>query len=720
MAATATARSSQSTASAVRESFGPAGDAGGTGGEPWKAAMNSEEAPHRWLSSALKNSPVSKRRVIGDNSESEVLEPLSQMSGSAEDLNHLHAMIVAMDQRMSHEAQLRSDLENQLAERIGGLSGRVSASLSDQLDVMHEQLAEERAQRQVDSTSIRASLEVIRTWQSSGQVEALVRREVEEAVAKSTLRLEERFLKAVLTVDSGKAEVLERMASLKGEVCGRLDAAESSLSKLSHAETIQAKMDSLQKFADSLGNSTRSKEQKEMLAKVDERLLAYREQWEEDTAARLAAVEKAAAEAEAAKAECQQLAAGTSPKETNLDAAALGLCSKADVEALIEARFDAVQRELRIDPDESSRGLLSGGDKDALSTDKLGSITARLVVLEGAMSRQALTDQNLQTLWEDMQALTERFDVAMSPEADHLRKAKTDEDIRRLEMLVRERLVKVENQMDTMINEVGNLQASQEKIRERLAVERANNLERDVQVKERSELVQEKLQTLIDKLSAAPPSEEAAGTPTGIKPRLRKFSTSSNGSTAASKGKEVLTPKEKHDKQRSDLEVTSVKELMMEVMRGENQRLREENHEIRQNAAGRVRPASDATEWAGSRTLDRVKRWEERAQTPQAASTSPGGPYSEKDTHRVILQHEGGSTPPMGGAAPFRWKTAIRSGTFSVPNATAIQVERGRPGSPRASIGLPANSWVGQGVTAFRFHSRTSWPQDASLRMRST
>eukprot|EP00913_Durusdinium_trenchii_P018135 g17039.t1 len=132
----------------------------------------------------------------------------------------------APTQQVAAEQRLRCETEQRLTQHLNSLVG---VSISEQLDVLREQLVEERMQRQVDITALRSTLETVRSMALRSVQENLeeplgqcrcVKSEVDKSMGELRLSFEENNLK--------KSPEIEKLDQLSRSVEGRLSELERS------------------------------------------------------------------------------------------------------------------------------------------------------------------------------------------------------------------------------------------------------------------------------------------------------------------------------------------------------------------------------------------------------------------------------------------------------------------------------------------------------------
>ncbi|CAJ1371254.1 unnamed protein product [Effrenium voratum] len=104
----------------------------------------------------------------------------------AADADLLFARISKVEEQVAAQQRLRSETEQKLTQHLNSLV-LVGVSMSEQLDVIREQLAEERAQRQVDVTGLRASVEALRSLALRSvqeNLEECVKSEVDKSIGE--------------------------------------------------------------------------------------------------------------------------------------------------------------------------------------------------------------------------------------------------------------------------------------------------------------------------------------------------------------------------------------------------------------------------------------------------------------------------------------------------------------------------------------------------------
>eukprot|EP00438_Fugacium_kawagutii_P031535 Skav224988 [mRNA] locus=scaffold560:287504:294548:- [translate_table: standard] len=78
----------------------------------------------------------------------------------------LYARVSRVEEKVAAEQRARCETEQRLTQHLNSLVGEADhkgcVSISEQLDVLREQLVEERMQRQVEISAVRATIETIR------------------------------------------------------------------------------------------------------------------------------------------------------------------------------------------------------------------------------------------------------------------------------------------------------------------------------------------------------------------------------------------------------------------------------------------------------------------------------------------------------------------------------------------------------------------------------
>jgi len=198
----------------------------------------------------------------------------------------LQARISWVEEQCSAEQKQRAEMENRLTQHLNTLVG---ISISEQLDALRQQLIEERMQRQVDVTSVRANLESIRSEVGKGgrDIElSLKTSEVADSNTKLGMRLEEvaAELRARLDTLEVPADVTRHCArdatseasgSPESTVVGNLSLQQDVCRLQRQTASLEEQLGGLEQRFESFQGAG-SAELERTLALVDERLEAQR------------------------------------------------------------------------------------------------------------------------------------------------------------------------------------------------------------------------------------------------------------------------------------------------------------------------------------------------------------------------------------------------------------------------------------------------------------
>lgn len=263
----------------------------------------------------------------------------------------LQAKIAWVEEQCSSEQKQRAEMENRLTQHLNTLVG---VSISEQLDALRQQLIEERMQRQVEITSVRANLESIRSEIHKGDkgVESSSRHdEIVDSTARLSTRLEE--LSAEL---HSRLDALEVPAGVTRHVARDSDAmseaASSPQSTITGNTSVHQDICRLQKqtagLEEQLGSVTSRLEglegqgggdREQTLALMDERLAAQRAVLFQEQSNALTMAKQAA--------ECGvDLSEKFSKIEARLqEVGSAPLCSQANMETYVREKLDGLRQE---------------------------------------------------------------------------------------------------------------------------------------------------------------------------------------------------------------------------------------------------------------------------------------------------------------------------------------------------------------------------------------
>ncbi|CAK9080762.1 Hypothetical protein SCF082_LOCUS38478 [Durusdinium trenchii] len=168
----------------------------------------------------LTSSPVGGALKSGSALRSSTPESLSMPHMPVAGADLLYARMSRVEEQVAAEQRLRCETEQRLTQHLNSLVG---VSISEQLDVLREQLVEERMQRQVDITALRSTLETVRSMALRSvqeNLEECVKSEVDKSMGELRLSFEENNLK--------KSPEIEKLDQLSRSVEGRLSELERS------------------------------------------------------------------------------------------------------------------------------------------------------------------------------------------------------------------------------------------------------------------------------------------------------------------------------------------------------------------------------------------------------------------------------------------------------------------------------------------------------------
>mmetsp|Transcript_89623 Transcript_89623/g.159133 ORF Transcript_89623/g.159133 Transcript_89623/m.159133 type:complete len:799 (-) Transcript_89623:177-2573(-) len=216
-------------------------------------------------SSALRAASTDHGEITPCNSPS-MSRPHHMVAGA--DL--LYSRMSRVEEQVAAEQRLRYETEQRITQQLQQLVG---VSISEQLDVLRQQVVEERMQRQVDVTAIKASLETMRLSRPY-QLEESIKAEVERSVESAKMSLEQTCsVVRDKDVDAGPQEALQKLKELEENMEARfmlLEAPDKEMSCTSpsrspkspgrqglrlerQVNTLQRNLDTLQEQVDELG-----------------------------------------------------------------------------------------------------------------------------------------------------------------------------------------------------------------------------------------------------------------------------------------------------------------------------------------------------------------------------------------------------------------------------------------------------------------------------------
>ena len=163
----------------------------------------------------------------------------------------LYARMSRVEEQVAAEQRLRCETEQRLTQHLNSLVG---VSISEQLDVLREQLVEERMQRQVDITTLRATIETVRSMALRSvqeNLEECVKSEVDKSIGEVRVSLEQTH-----QMKKPPQEFEQKLDELSKSMEGRLSELEKSHrscvgDKPEVTSTIDADVLQLQKSANS-------------------------------------------------------------------------------------------------------------------------------------------------------------------------------------------------------------------------------------------------------------------------------------------------------------------------------------------------------------------------------------------------------------------------------------------------------------------------------------
>jgi len=163
--------------------------------QPRSSACNRSQA--RSLQHSLSSSGLNSLSSVGDDADRHLARHDSRRSLNCEDSiarADLYARLGRLEEQLTSDLQAKTELQTRVVALESQLAASASeASVASQIESVKQQLSSERQSRQVDFTSLRANVEAARNWQTSGEAEALIRREAERVMSEMRARLEEKF-----------------------------------------------------------------------------------------------------------------------------------------------------------------------------------------------------------------------------------------------------------------------------------------------------------------------------------------------------------------------------------------------------------------------------------------------------------------------------------------------------------------------------------------------
>lgn len=187
-----------------------------------------------WKSARIptpKNSPPS---LLTSNSVGNALKSGSALRSSTPDMvpgaDLLYARIARVEEQVAAEQRLRCETEQRLTQHLNSLVG---VSISEQLDVLRQQLIEERCQRQVDVTSLRAALEAVRTsGVRPGELQECVKSELDRSIGDIRSSLEQT---CPVSPASSESELKKRLEDSRRATEQRFEALELAMKEATAA-----------------------------------------------------------------------------------------------------------------------------------------------------------------------------------------------------------------------------------------------------------------------------------------------------------------------------------------------------------------------------------------------------------------------------------------------------------------------------------------------------
>ncbi|CAJ1371257.1 unnamed protein product [Effrenium voratum] len=191
----------------------------------WKSARIPKSSSPNLLTSHAVGGVLKSGSALRSSTPDDIgLTPTSpHMPVAGADL--LYARISRVEEQVAAEQRLRCETEQRLTQHLNSLVG---VSISEQLDVLRQQLVEERMQRQVDITSVRASLETVRSLALRSvqeNLEECVKSEVDKSIGEVRMTLEQ-----TACINGSKSpELRQKLEQLSNSTENRLAELEASL-----------------------------------------------------------------------------------------------------------------------------------------------------------------------------------------------------------------------------------------------------------------------------------------------------------------------------------------------------------------------------------------------------------------------------------------------------------------------------------------------------------
>eukprot|EP00930_Biecheleria_cincta_P018278 TRINITY_DN14293_c0_g1_i2.p1 TRINITY_DN14293_c0_g1~~TRINITY_DN14293_c0_g1_i2.p1 ORF type:complete len:829 (-),score=179.72 TRINITY_DN14293_c0_g1_i2:66-2552(-) len=197
----------------------------------------------------------------------------------------LYARMARVEEQVAAEQRRRCETEQRLTQHLSSLVG---VSISEQLDVLRQQLIEERLQRQVDISALRASIESTKSLGLKSvheNLEECVKTEVDKTVELAREQLEKSW---PVSETSPSVQLEARLDELCKSLTARLEVLETSTKDMAveacqspkspgrtglrlerQVNQVQRSMDALEERFDDLESRVKCQSTEEIFAKVD-------------------------------------------------------------------------------------------------------------------------------------------------------------------------------------------------------------------------------------------------------------------------------------------------------------------------------------------------------------------------------------------------------------------------------------------------------------------
>ncbi|CAJ1446272.1 unnamed protein product [Effrenium voratum] len=231
----------------------------------WKSARIPKSSSPNLLTSHAVGGVLKSGSALRSSTPDDIgLTPTSpHMPVAGADL--LYARISRVEEQVAAEQRLRCETEQRLTQHLNSLVG---VSISEQLDVLRQQLVEERMQRQVDITSVRASLETVRSLALRSvqeNLEECVKSEVDKSIGEVRMTLEQ-----TACINGSKSpELRQKLDELSKSTEIRLAELEASV-RSENDTTLRASVETVRSLARSVQESLEERVKSELDKSIGE------------------------------------------------------------------------------------------------------------------------------------------------------------------------------------------------------------------------------------------------------------------------------------------------------------------------------------------------------------------------------------------------------------------------------------------------------------------